>query len=43
MESMGPIKISEVEKAQKKAVNICRRLEEEGKLVIGGSTEDQYV
>ncbi|MFQ5673956.1 MAG: flagellar motor switch protein FliG [Nitrospinales bacterium] len=43
MESMGPTKISEVEKAQKKVVDICRRLEEEGKLIIGGGAEDQYV
>jgi len=43
LESMGPTKISEVEKSQQKVVNVCKRLEEEGKLVIGGGAEDQYV
>ena len=40
LESLGPTKISEVEKAQQKIVATCKRLEEEGKLVIGGAGEE---
>lgn len=43
LEALGPTKISDVEKAQQKVVNVCKRLEEEGKIAIGGSGEDQYV
>ena len=39
LESMGPTRISDVEKAQQKIVAACKRLEEEGKIVIGGSGE----
>lgn len=35
LEVMGPVKLSDVEKAQQEIVNIARRLEEEGKLVLG--------
>lgn len=34
--NMGPVKLSDVEKAQQEIVKICRRLESEGKLVLGG-------
>lgn len=40
LESLGPTKISEVEKSQQKIVSTCKRLEEEGKLVIGGGGEE---
>ena len=40
LESLGPTKISEVEKAQQKVVSACKKLEEEGKLVIGGAGEE---
>lgn len=40
LESLGPTKISEVEKAQQKIVAVCKRLEEEGKIVIGGGGEE---
>lgn len=43
LESMGPVKISDVEKGQQKVVAVCKRLEEEGKISIGGGAEDQYV
>jgi len=33
---LGPVKVSDVEKAQQNMVKIARRLEEEGKVVIGG-------
>ncbi|MFQ5449536.1 MAG: flagellar motor switch protein FliG [Nitrospinaceae bacterium] len=43
LEALGPTKISEVEKAQQKIVSICKRLEEEGKLVIGGGGGEELV
>ena len=36
LEVLGPVKVSDVEKAQQNMVKIARRLEEEGKVVIGG-------
>lgn len=36
LEVMGPVKLSEVEAAQIEIVNIARRLEEEGKIVLSG-------
>lgn len=37
LDTMGPVKLSEVEKAQQEIVKICRRLEAEGKLNLGGA------
>ena len=39
LESLGPTKISDVEKAQKKIIAVCKKLEEDGKVVIGGSDD----
>ncbi len=36
LEVMGPVRLSEVEAAQQKIIQIARRLEKEGKIVIGG-------
>ena len=36
LEVMGPVRLSEVEQAQQKIIQIARRLEREGKIVIGG-------
>src|SRR5690606_19213320 len=33
--TMGPAKLSDVEKAQQEIVKICRRLENEGKIMLG--------
>jgi flagellar motor switch protein FliG len=43
METRGPAKVSEVEKAQQTIVKIARRLETEGKIVIGGRGGDELV
>lgn len=44
LEAMGPVKLKDVEKAQQGIVDIVRRLEAEGKLVIGGAgAEDAFV
>ncbi|MDH5752255.1 MAG: flagellar motor switch protein FliG, partial [Deltaproteobacteria bacterium] len=36
LEVLGPVKVSDVEKAQQNLVKVARRLEEEGKVVISG-------
>jgi flagellar motor switch protein FliG len=44
LEALGPVKLKDVEKAQQGIVDIVRRLEGEGKIVIGGGgAEDQMV
>jgi flagellar motor switch protein FliG len=39
----GPVKVSDVEKAQLKVVGIARKLEQEGKIVIGGRGGEEVV
>ena len=41
LEAMGPVKLSDVEGAQQEIVNVARRLEDEGKIVImrGGDSD----
>ena len=41
--ALGPVKLKDVEKAQQGIVDIVRRLESEGKIVIGGGAEDMMV
>lgn len=36
MEYMGPVKLADVEEAQQRVVDVIRRLEEEGTIVLGG-------
>lgn len=36
LESLGPMKISEVEKAQQNIISVCKKLEENGKILIAG-------
>ncbi len=44
LEALGPVKVKDVEKAQQGIVDIVRRLEAEGKIFIGGSSEqDAFV
>ena len=38
-EAMGPVKLSDVEKAQQEIVNIAKRLESEGKIMISRGGE----
>ncbi len=40
LESLGPKKISEVQQAQQKVIAVCKKLEEEGKIVIGGGADE---
>ena len=37
LESLGPVRLTDVEKAQQVIVKVVRKLEEEGKIVIAGS------
>lgn len=43
MEVMGPVKLVEVEQAQQMIIRTARRLEEEGKIVMGGKGGDDVV
>jgi flagellar motor switch protein FliG len=44
LSALGPVKLKDVEKAQQGIVDIVRRLEAEGKIVVGGGgAEDQMV
>jgi len=43
MEVKGPVKVSDVEKAQQNIVKIARKLEEEGKIVLGGRGGEELV
>lgn len=43
LETMGPVRLSEVELMQQAIVKIAMKLEEEGKLVLGGGGGDELV
>ena len=43
LESLGPTKISDVEKAQQKIIAVCKNLEESGKIAIGGGGGETLV
>ncbi|MEO7010705.1 MAG: flagellar motor switch protein FliG, partial [Caldimonas sp.] len=43
LESRGPVRVSEVETEQKEMLKVVRRLVEEGVIVLGGASDDQFV
>jgi flagellar motor switch protein FliG len=43
MESLGPVKIKEVESAQQSIIAVVRQLESEGVLSLKGAVGEQYV
>ncbi len=43
LEIMGPVRVSDVEQAQQKITQIAKRLESEGKIMIGGKGENSFV
>jgi flagellar motor switch protein FliG len=43
LDSRGPVRVSEVEAEQKEMLKVVRRLVEEGTIVLGGSTDDEFV
>jgi flagellar motor switch protein FliG len=40
MDAKGPVKISDVERAQQNILKVCRKLEEEGRIVVAGAGEE---
>jgi flagellar motor switch protein FliG len=43
MDFMGPVRLKDVEDAQQKIVNIIRKLEEAGEIVVARSGEDELI
>ena len=43
MEFMGPVRLKDVEEAQQKIVNIVRKLEDSGEIVISRGGGDEIV
>jgi len=43
LEALGPQRVSDVESAQRDIVRIVKRLEEEGKIIIGASDEQEVI
>lgn len=40
MEARGPVKLSDAEKAQQRILGVCKKLEQDGRIVVGGKGED---
>lgn len=40
MESKGPVRIKDVEQAQQNILKVCRKLEEEGRIIVAGAGEE---
>ena len=43
MEALGPVRLTEVQEAQKRIINIARRLSDEGSIVLAGRGGDDFV
>jgi flagellar motor switch protein FliG len=43
LDSRGPVRVSEVEAEQKELLKIVRRLADEGQIVLGGSSDDEFL
>lgn len=43
LEAKGPVRVSEVEAAQKEILKVARRLADEGQIALGGKSEDGFV
>jgi flagellar motor switch protein FliG len=43
LETKGPVKLSEVQEAQKEILVVAQRMAESGDLVLGGKGGDEYV
>jgi flagellar motor switch protein FliG len=43
LEYMGPVRVQDVEEAQQNIVNVIRRLEEEGEIVVARGGEDEII
>jgi flagellar motor switch protein FliG len=40
MEAKGPVKVSDIARAQQNILKVCRKLEEEGRIVVAGAGEE---
>jgi flagellar motor switch protein FliG len=43
MEALGPVRLTEVQSAQKEIINVARRLSDEGSIVLAGRGGDDFV
>lgn len=43
LEAKGPVRLSEVEAAQKEILNVARRMSENGEIMLGGKGGEEYV
>ena len=43
MEALGPVRLTEVQEAQKRIINAARRMSDEGSIVLAGRGGDDYV
>jgi len=43
LEAKGPVRLSEVEEAQKAILAVAKRLADEGEIALGGSGGDEFV
>lgn len=43
LETRAPVRVSEVEAEQKELLKVVRRLADEGQIVLGGSSDDEFV
>lgn len=43
MEARGPVRLSEVEAAQKEIISVARRLAEEGEIMLGGGGGEEFI
>jgi len=43
LDSRGPVRVSEVEAEQKELLKVVRRLADEGQIVLGGTSDDEFL
>ena len=43
MEALGPVRLTEVQEAQKDIINVARRMSDEGTIVLAGRGGDDFV
>ena len=43
LEARGPVRVSDVESAQKEILNVARRMADEGTIMLGGQGGDQFI
>jgi flagellar motor switch protein FliG len=43
LEAKGPVRLSEVEAAQKEILNVARRMAENGEIMLGGQGGEEFV